>query len=236
MGRRLQAKLGVDYVYANELEVEDGRLTGRLVGDIVDGEMKARLLQDIAQRENISLQQAVAVGDGANDLPMLGVAGLGIAFRAKPVVKEGAEQAISTLGLDGILYLLGVRDRDATGRLTGPLRGPPDRSPPAMPDVTAARLAFPRGLEQPDTATVSLDSLLLACFATPEGSGPGRVLGKRPGLDLGTGCGVVGLGLLLRRPDARCRVLGLTWTRPWRSRPRPTPRSWAWAIVSRPAS
>jgi len=113
VGRRLQAKLGVDYVHANELEIKDGKLTGRLVGDIVDGQMKARLLKNIAQRENISLQQTVAVGDGANDLPMLGVAGLGIAFRAKPVVKKGAEQAISTLGLDGILYLLGVRDRDA---------------------------------------------------------------------------------------------------------------------------
>jgi phosphoserine phosphatase len=115
VGRRLQTKLGVDYVYANELEVVDGKLTGELVGDIVDGERKAALLRDIASRENISLLQTVAVGDGANDLPMLGVAGLGIAFRAKPVVKEGAEQAISTLGLDGILYLLGVRDRDALG-------------------------------------------------------------------------------------------------------------------------
>jgi len=112
-GARLKERLGVDYVYANELEIEDGRLTGRVVGEIVDGARKAELLEDIARRENIDLQQAVAVGDGANDLPMLGKAGLGIAFHAKPIVKKGAKQAISTLGLDGILYLLGLRDREA---------------------------------------------------------------------------------------------------------------------------
>ncbi|NJB68640.1 phosphoserine phosphatase [Desulfobaculum xiamenense] len=112
-GERLQRELGVDYVYANELEIVDGRLTGRVVGEIVDGARKAQLLQDIARRENIDLQQVVAVGDGANDLPMLNLAGLGIAFHAKPIVRRGARQAISTLGLDGILYLLGLRDREA---------------------------------------------------------------------------------------------------------------------------
>lgn len=111
-GKRLQEKLGIDYVYANELEVENGVVTGRVVGEIVDGKRKAALLRDIAARENIRLEQVIAVGDGANDLPMLGIAGLGIAFRAKPIVKEQAGHAISTLGLDGILYLLGLRDRD----------------------------------------------------------------------------------------------------------------------------
>ncbi len=112
-GQRLRERLGVDYVYANELEIVDGKLTGKVTGEIVDGARKAELLTDIAAREHIDLQQVVAVGDGANDLPMLGKAGLGIAFHAKPIVKKGAKQAISTLGLDGILYLLGLRDREA---------------------------------------------------------------------------------------------------------------------------
>ncbi|MBZ2190265.1 phosphoserine phosphatase SerB [Alcanivorax sp. JB21] len=111
-GEYLQQKLGIDHVHANQLEIENGHVTGRVVGSIVNGQRKAELLQDIARREGISLEQVIAVGDGANDLPMLGIAGLGIAFRAKPMVKETAEQAISTLGLDGILYLIGVRDRD----------------------------------------------------------------------------------------------------------------------------
>ena len=111
-GRHLQQRLGIDYVHANELEIIDGKLTGRLCGPIVNGERKAALLKDIAASERISLEQVIAIGDGANDLPMLGIAGLGIAFRAKPVVKETAEQSISTLGLDGVLYLVGVRDRD----------------------------------------------------------------------------------------------------------------------------
>jgi phosphoserine phosphatase len=112
-GRHLQDRLGIDYVYANELEIEDGRLTGRVQGDIVDGARKAELLSHLAERENISLEQVIAVGDGANDLPMLDLAGLGIAFRAKPVVREGAEQALSNVGLDAILYFLGLRDREA---------------------------------------------------------------------------------------------------------------------------
>lgn len=112
-GRHLQQRLGIDYVFANELEIENGKVTGNVVGDVVDGKRKAQLLRELAAKENISLDQVIAVGDGANDLPMLGIAGLGIAFRAKPIVKQSAKQAISTLGLDGILYLLGISDRYA---------------------------------------------------------------------------------------------------------------------------
>lgn len=111
-GEHLKRLLGIDYVYANKLEIKDGRLTGRVVGPIVDGARKAELLQRLAEREAISLQQVAAVGDGANDLPMLGLAGLGIAFHAKPKVKAGARQSISTLGLDAILYLIGFRERE----------------------------------------------------------------------------------------------------------------------------
>jgi phosphoserine phosphatase len=111
-GRYLQQRLGVDYVHANELEIENGKMTGRVQGEIVDGARKAYLLRTIADREGIDLKQVIAVGDGANDLPMLDLAGLGIAFHAKPVVKKGAKQAISTLGLDGVLYFLGLRDRE----------------------------------------------------------------------------------------------------------------------------
>jgi|TARA_B110000908_G_scaffold151012_1_gene185455 phosphoserine phosphatase len=110
-GKYLQEKLKIDYVYANELEIVDGKVTGNVTGTVVDGKRKAELLQDIARKENISLEQSIAVGDGANDLPMLSIAGLGIAFRAKPIVKKSAKQSISTLGLDGILYLLGISDR-----------------------------------------------------------------------------------------------------------------------------
>jgi phosphoserine phosphatase len=110
---RLQQKLGFDYVYANELDIDsDGKVTGEVKGTIVNGERKAELLREIAEKEGIRLEQTIAVGDGANDLPMLSIAGLGIAFRAKPLVRHSAKQAISTLGLDGILYLIGFRDRD----------------------------------------------------------------------------------------------------------------------------
>lgn len=109
---RLQKHLGIDYVYANTLLIENGVVTGEVKEPIVDGQRKADLLRELAQRERISLEQTIAVGDGANDLPMLSIAGLGVAFRAKPLVKKSAKQAISTLGLDGILYLLGFRDRD----------------------------------------------------------------------------------------------------------------------------
>lgn len=111
-GAHLQKKLGIDYVYANELEIVDGKVTGNVVGTVVDGQRKAALLKEIADIESISLEQVIAVGDGANDLPMLSIAGLGIAFRAKPLVKESAQHAISTLGLDGILYLIGFSDRE----------------------------------------------------------------------------------------------------------------------------
>lgn len=111
-GHYLQRKLGIDYVFANELDIVDGRVSGEVSGDIVDGERKAQLLRELAAKEQISLKQVVAVGDGANDLPMLSVAGLGIAFRAKPLVRAEAKQAISTLGLDAILYLMGFRDRE----------------------------------------------------------------------------------------------------------------------------
>ncbi|WP_249678142.1 phosphoserine phosphatase SerB [Pseudomonas abieticivorans] len=113
--KQLQAKLGIDYVYANELEVVDGKCTGVAIEPIVDAQRKADLLRELAAREGLSLEQTIAVGDGANDLPMLAIAGLGVAFRAKPLVKQSAKQAISTLGLDGVLYLLGMRDRDGRG-------------------------------------------------------------------------------------------------------------------------
>jgi len=108
----LQQRMGVDYVYANQLDIKDGLVTGQVSGDIIDGQRKAELLREIAAKEGLKLQQVIAVGDGANDLPMLGIAGLGIAFRAKPLVKASAEQSISNLGLDGILYLLGYSDKD----------------------------------------------------------------------------------------------------------------------------
>lgn len=110
-GEVLQRRYGIDYVYANELEIDsDGKLTGRYVGDIVDGQRKAELLRLIAQVEKVNLAQTIAVGDGANDLPMISEAGLGIAFHAKPRVVMGARQSINTIGLDGVLYFLGFKD------------------------------------------------------------------------------------------------------------------------------
>jgi len=109
-GEHLQEKYGFDYMYANELEIVNGKLTGNYLGDIVDGKRKAELLKLIAQVEKIDIRQTVAVGDGANDLPMLGTAGLGIAFHAKPKVKLNAQQSLSTVGIDGILYFLGYKD------------------------------------------------------------------------------------------------------------------------------
>ncbi len=110
-GHYLQKELGIDYVYANQLEIKDGALTGGYLGDIVDGKKKAEYLKEIAEKEGIDISQTIAVGDGANDLPMLNLAGLGIAFHAKPKVKDNAQSSISSIGLDGVLYLLGYHDR-----------------------------------------------------------------------------------------------------------------------------
>ena len=109
-GEYLQKKFGIDYVYANELEIIDGKLTGRYLGDVVVGKRKAELLRLIAQVEKVDIAQTIAVGDGANDLPMLALAGLGIAFHAKPKVVANAKQSINTIGLDGVLYFLGFKD------------------------------------------------------------------------------------------------------------------------------
>jgi len=108
----LQAKLGIDEVHANVLDVQDGVVTGEVKGVIVDGARKAELLRELANKLGISLEQAMAVGDGANDLPMLAIAGLGVAYHAKPLVRQNANQAISSVGLDGVLYLLGMHDKD----------------------------------------------------------------------------------------------------------------------------
>lgn len=109
-GNYLKQKYGIDYVYANELEIMDGKLTGNYLGDVVDGKRKAELLKLIAQVEKVDIAQTIAVGDGANDLPMLAEAGLGIAFHAKPKVVANAKQSINTIGLDGVLYFLGFKD------------------------------------------------------------------------------------------------------------------------------
>jgi phosphoserine phosphatase len=114
-GKYFQAKLGFDYVFANQLEIADGKLTGRLKGDIIDGPKKAEILKTLAMVENISLEQTIAVGDGANDLPMLHTAGLGVAFHAKPIVRANADRSISSVGLDGLLYLMGISEREIQG-------------------------------------------------------------------------------------------------------------------------
>jgi phosphoserine phosphatase len=112
VGDRLKTELGIDYVYANTLQTRNGVMTGEVLGEIIDATRKAELLNEIAQREGISDQQTIAIGDGANDLPMLNAAGLGVAYHAKPLVKETASHAISTFGLDSVLYLMGFSDRD----------------------------------------------------------------------------------------------------------------------------
>ncbi|MBU0463658.1 MAG: phosphoserine phosphatase SerB [Proteobacteria bacterium] len=113
-GKYLQNKLGLDYVFTNVLEIKDGKITGNVTGDIIDGHRKAEILKTIATVENISLQQTIAVGDGANDLPMISIAGLGIAFHAKPTVKENAKESISSVGLDGLLYLMGISEKESS--------------------------------------------------------------------------------------------------------------------------
>lgn len=115
-GEHLQKKLGLDYVFANVLEIANGKVTGKVTGDIIDGPKKAEILKTIATVENINLQQTIAVGDGANDLPMLSIAGLGIAFHAKPVVRENTSESISSVGLDGLLYLMGISEREIRQR------------------------------------------------------------------------------------------------------------------------
>nr|WP_319495354.1 phosphoserine phosphatase SerB [uncultured Desulfobacter sp.] len=112
VGNYLKEILGFDYVFANSLEIENGEVTGEVTGEIVDGQKKADLLRELAKKENLSIQQTIAVGDGANDLPMISIAGLGVAFNAKPVVREKAANTISTMGLDGLLFLLGIHERE----------------------------------------------------------------------------------------------------------------------------
>ncbi|MCP4020618.1 MAG: phosphoserine phosphatase SerB [Desulfobacteraceae bacterium] len=116
VGEYLKKKFGFEYVYANELDIENGIVTGRVKGDIVDGDRKASLLREIAQRENIAIEQTIAVGDGANDLPMISIAGLGVAFNAKPVVRKRASNTISSIGLDGLLYLMGIHEREINNK------------------------------------------------------------------------------------------------------------------------
>lgn len=129
---RLAADLGIDHAYANTLEIVDGKLTGRVVGDIVDRKGKETLLRKIAAEEEIPLDQTVAVGDGANDLDMLNTAGFGIAFNAKPIVQDAVETALNVPFLDAILFVLGVRrediqaadEADETFDTSGPLPDP----------------------------------------------------------------------------------------------------------------
>ncbi len=112
VGDYLKNILNIDYVYANELDIKDQVVTGKVKGEIINGDKKAILLKELARKENLTLSQTIAVGDGANDLPMISIAGLGVAFKAKAVVKEKADSAISGVGLDGLLYLLGIHERE----------------------------------------------------------------------------------------------------------------------------
>jgi len=108
----VQQRLGIDEIHANELEIIDGKVTGRVTGTVVDGKRKAELIQILAAKRGLNMAQVIAVGDGANDLPMLSLAGLGVAIHAKPLVRASADYAISQLGLDALCYLLGLDDDD----------------------------------------------------------------------------------------------------------------------------
>ena len=120
MGEYLKERLGFDYMFANELDIKNGVVTGEVVGEIVDGQKKAGLLRQLAQRENITLEQTIAIGDGANDLPMISIAGLGVAFNAKPLVRQKASNNISSVGLDGLLYLIGLHEREIKDEVRQP--------------------------------------------------------------------------------------------------------------------
>ena len=104
---RLKQRLGLDYTHANELEIIDGKLTGKVLGGIVDAEEKQRTVERVCAEMGIAPSQAIVMGDGANDLKMMGIAGLSVAFRAKPVVRSQADVALNFVGLDGILNILG---------------------------------------------------------------------------------------------------------------------------------
>ena len=106
----LKDTLDLDHAQSNTLEIVKGKLTGEVLGDVVSAQTKADILVELAEEYELELHNTVAVGDGANDLPMPSIAGLGVAFRAKPLVQQSAEQSISRLGLDAILYLLGLSD------------------------------------------------------------------------------------------------------------------------------
>jgi phosphoserine phosphatase len=106
VGRWLQSRLGVDFVHTNDLQIRDGRVIGEVDSEIVDGARKAELFLRIAQSEGVPRTATIAVGDGANDLPMMELAALGVAFRAKPKVREQADVALSHVGLDAILHLI----------------------------------------------------------------------------------------------------------------------------------
>ena len=142
-GESLQKSLNLDYVFANLLEIENGKVTGKVTGDIIDGWRKAEILKTIATVENISLQQTIAIGDGANDLPMLSTAGLGIAFHAKSIVKKNAQKSISSVGLDGLLYLMGISERKirqpSFGKKADVVHIVTAKSPIYFPGVAAAR-------------------------------------------------------------------------------------------------